>query len=171
MGGRNGSAIDILIAQAHACHARTDRAGATAALRRAVVLAEPEGYVRTFVGYGPPMASLLKLTAKESNASSYVRRLLAAAVAAGTGAGTGAGVAAQPLIEPLSDREREVLRLLESDLDGPDIARELTVSVATVRTHIQNIYAKLGVTNRRAAVLRAHELGLLSRTRERRPDR
>ena len=69
----------------------------------------------------------------------------------------------QPLIEPLSERELEVLRLLESDLDGPDIARELTVSLPTVRTHTRNIYAKLGVTNRRAAVRRAAELGLLSR--------
>jgi LuxR family maltose regulon positive regulatory protein len=73
------------------------------------------------------------------------------------------------LIEPLSERELEVLRLLESDLDGPDIARELTVSLPTVRSHTRNIYSKLGVTNRRAAVRRAAELGLLSRTRDRRP--
>jgi LuxR family maltose regulon positive regulatory protein len=73
------------------------------------------------------------------------------------------------LIEPLSERELEVLRLLESELDGPDIARELTVSVATVRTHSRNIYAKLGVNNRRAAVRRADELGLLSRAQDRRP--
>ena len=71
----------------------------------------------------------------------------------------------QPLIEPLSERELEVLRLLESDLDGPDIARELSVSLPTVRTHTRNIYAKLGVNSRRAAVRRAAELGLLSRTR------
>ena len=70
----------------------------------------------------------------------------------------------QPLIEPLSERELEVLRLLESDLDGPDIARELVVSLTTVRTHTRNIYAKLGVNSRRAAVRRAAELGLLSRT-------
>ena len=62
-----------------------------------------------------------------------------------------------------------MLRLLESDLDGPDIARELTVSLTTVRTHTRNIYAKLGVNSRRAAVRRAGELGLLSRTRDRRP--
>ena len=55
-----------------------------------------------------------------------------------------------------------MLRLLRSDLDGPDIARELTVSLATVRTHTRNIYAKLGVNSRRAAVRRATELGLLS---------
>jgi LuxR family maltose regulon positive regulatory protein len=65
--------------------------------------------------------------------------------------------------EPLSSRELDVLRYLGSDLDGPAIARELAVSLATVRTHTQHIYAKLGVNNRRAAVRRAHQLNLFSR--------
>ena len=56
-----------------------------------------------------------------------------------------------------------MLRLLATDLDGPEIARELVVSLNTVRTHTKNIYAKLGVNNRRAAVRRAAELDLLSR--------
>ena len=110
------------------------------------------------------MAALLKLAAKRPNASNYVRRLLAAVVTA-----EGQPPEQQPLIEPLSERELEVLRLLESDLDGPDMARELSVSLATVRTHTRNVYAKLGVNSRRAAVRRAAELGLLSRSRERRP--
>ena len=71
------------------------------------------------------------------------------------------------MIEPLSDRELDVLRLLGTDLDGPEIARELVVSVNTVRTHTKNIYAKLGVNNRRAAVRRGQELDLLLRTRGR----
>ena len=75
--------------------------------------------------------------------------------------------AGQGLVEPLSERELEVLRLLGSDLDGPDIARELTVSLNTLRTHTKNIYAKLGVISRRAAVRQAAELNLLSRTRDR----
>ena len=53
-----------------------------------------------------------------------------------------------------------MLRLLRSDLSGPDIARELTVSLNTMRTHTKNIYTKLGVNNRREAVRRAAELGL-----------
>ena len=60
-----------------------------------------------------------------------------------------------------------MLRLLSSDLDGPDIARELTVSLNTVRTHTRNIYAKLGVNSRRAAVRQAAKLNLLSRSRDR----
>ncbi|MFC7643252.1 LuxR C-terminal-related transcriptional regulator [Streptosporangium lutulentum] len=71
------------------------------------------------------------------------------------------------MIEPLSERELDVLRLLVTDLNGPGIARELMVSLNTVRTHTKNIYAKLGVNNRRAAVRRAVELDLTARTRDR----
>ena len=71
------------------------------------------------------------------------------------------------LVEPLSDRELDVLRLLATDLDGPDIARQLIVSVNTMRTHTKSIYAKLGVNSRREAVRRAEEQGLLARTRDR----
>jgi LuxR family maltose regulon positive regulatory protein len=71
----------------------------------------------------------------------------------------------QALIEPLSERELDVLRLLGTELNGPAIARELVVSLNTVRTHTRKIYAKLAVTSRRAAVRRAAELNLLPRTR------
>jgi LuxR family maltose regulon positive regulatory protein len=163
-GGRTGSVIEILVVQALARRARDDVPGALAALARAVALAEPEGYVRVVADEGPPMAALLKLAAQGRNASGYLRRLLAATVT--SAARTSAD---QPLIEPLSERELDVLRLLAGDLDGPDIARELTVSLATVRTHTRNIFAKLGVNNRRAAVRRAAELGLALRIRDGRP--
>jgi LuxR family maltose regulon positive regulatory protein len=67
----------------------------------------------------------------------------------------------RPLIEPLSERELDVLRLLNSELSGPEIARELVVALSTVRTHTKSIYRKLDVTNRRAAVKRAAELDLI----------
>ena len=163
-GERNGSVIEILVLLSLARQASHDVAGVLAALERAVALAEPEGYVRIIVDEGQPMVALLKLASTRHAASEYVGRLLAAA-----GTAEGPTPVRQPLIEQLSERELEVLRLLESDLDGPDIARELSVSLATVRTHTRNIYAKLGVNNRRAAVRRAAELGLLSRTRDRGP--
>ena len=163
-GGRTGSVIEILVVQALARRARNDAPGAQASLERAVALAEPEGYVRVVADEGQAMAALLRQAAQQRDASSYLRRLLAATVTPASRAPVD-----QRLIESLSERELEVLRLLESDLDGPDIARELTVSLATVRTHTGNIYAKLGVNNRRAAVRRAAELGLLSRARDRRP--
>ena len=111
-----------------------------------------------------PTKARPRLAAQRRNASPYLRRLLAATVTPAARAPVD-----QPLIEPLSERELDVLQLLGSELDGPEIARELTVSLATVRTHTRNIYAKLGVNNRRAAVGRAAELGLLSRTRDGRP--
>jgi LuxR family maltose regulon positive regulatory protein len=61
----------------------------------------------------------------------------------------------------MTDREAEVLRLLTTDLSGPEIARELNVSVNTLRTHVKNVYGKLGVNSRRTAVRRARDLGLL----------
>jgi LuxR family transcriptional regulator, maltose regulon positive regulatory protein len=167
-GQRTGSVIEILVLQALTHHARGDVPGALAALERALTLAEPEGYVRMFAGEGPPMASLLRRIAKQRTTWDYIRRLLNACSHAGRTTPVGQTTPArQRLVEPLSERELDVLRLLGSDLDGPDIARELTVSLNTLRTHTKNIYAKLGVNNRRAAVRQAAELNLLSRTRDR----
>jgi LuxR family maltose regulon positive regulatory protein len=154
-GGRTGSVIEILVLQALAHHARGNRPAALAALQRAVTLAEPEGYVRVFVDAGPPIASLLTAAAKQGIARSYVRRLLAAL------GKTDHNRLKQALIEPLSERELEVLRLLGTDLDGPDIARELVVSLNTIRTHTKHIYAKLGVNNRWAAVRQGKQLNIL----------
>ena len=67
----------------------------------------------------------------------------------------------QALVDQLSERELQVLRLLDSELTGPEIARKLFVSHNTVRTHTRHIFAKLQVTTRRAAVLRAQNLELL----------
>ena len=77
-GGRTGSVIEILVLQALAHQARGDIPAALASLRRALTLAEPEGYVRIFVDEGQPMASLLRAAAKHGIAPGYVRRLLAA---------------------------------------------------------------------------------------------
>jgi LuxR family maltose regulon positive regulatory protein len=65
------------------------------------------------------------------------------------------------ILEPLSERELEVLKLLGTELSGPEIADRLSVSLNTLRTHTKNIYSKLGVSSRRAALRRAEELGLL----------
>jgi LuxR family maltose regulon positive regulatory protein len=143
-GRRMGSVIEILVLQALAHQAQGDNTGARVPLERALTLAEPEGHVRIFVDEGKPMTELLKRVGK--NKSSFLEKQ---------------AVSSQPLIEPLSEHELEVLRLLKTELSGPEIARERSVSLSTVRTHTQHIYAKLGVNNRRAAVRRAVELGLL----------
>jgi len=151
-GGRTGSLIEILTLQALAARARGDLPAAVTTLQGALTLAEPEGYVRVFVDEGPRLTALLKAVPTHVG---YVRRLL---VAASTTSGPGTAPA---LVDPLSPRELDVLRLLSGDLDGPGIARELVVTLHTVRSHTKAVYAKLGVTSRRAAVRRARELGLL----------
>jgi ATP/maltotriose-dependent transcriptional regulator MalT len=147
-------------------------------VERAARLAEPEGYVRVFAEQGPPMVALLRLLTANYPAWTYAQRLLAAAaprvsVSRASAPPTSpapltsvraAGVpetVAGDVVDPLSERELQVLRLLATDLDGPDVARRLVVSVNTLRTHTRNIYAKLGVNSRRAAVRRARELNLL----------
>jgi LuxR family transcriptional regulator, maltose regulon positive regulatory protein len=166
-GNRTGSIIDVLVVRAKARQLQGDLPAAIASLCRALTLAEPEGYVRIFVDEGPSMAALLRTVEKQGDGGSYVRRILAAF----GGTMEGSAHTRQDLVDPLSARELDVLRLLGTDLDGPDIARELVVSLNTVRTHTKNIYAKLGVNNRRAAVRRADELDLMSRGRDRRSAR
>lgn len=157
-GGRAGSVVEILVARALAHQADGDRAAGCAALRRAVSMAEPERYVRLFADEGPALVPLLKGLPAGPDGG-YVRRLVGACLRTRQPVAEARG----PLLEPLSDRERDVLRLLATDLGGPQIAGQLHVSLNTLRTHSRNIFRKLDVTSRRAAVRRADDLGLLLR--------
>ncbi len=136
-----------------------------AALERALTMAEPEGYVRTFVDEGAPMAALLRRAAPRGVAApAYVSKLLDAldAEAPMRRGPTGpASPVAQPLEESLSERELEVLRLVAAGLSNRDIAQELVLATGTVKKHTNNIFTKLGVRNRTQAVAQARELGLL----------
>ncbi len=167
VGGRTGTAIEALALQALVRRAAGDLDAACDTLARAVELAQPEGQVRVFTEHGAPMHELLAELARRQPRTPYVEQLLPRFPHRGSrtaGSGPAAGVRPpQPLVDPLSSRELDVLRLLRSDLSGPDIARRLHVSLATVRTHTQHVYAKLGVNSRRAAVRRAHQLDLFPR--------
>jgi LuxR family maltose regulon positive regulatory protein len=158
-GSRSGSAIEILILQATVQHARGNTTAALAALDGALRRAEPEGHVRLFLHAGAGVTGLLRSLVTGQGTSVHAKKILAAADATYSPAAASSPARA-PLVDELSARELDVLRLLRSDLSGPDIARELVVSLNTVRTHTKNIYLKLGVSNRRAAVTRAAELGL-----------
>jgi LuxR family maltose regulon positive regulatory protein len=137
---------------------RSEQEAALAALACALALAEPEGYLRTFITAGPPMGQLLRQAIVRGISVPYATRLLAALQEEGERRG---GTVPTPAIDPLSRRELEVLRLLTTHLSSVEIARELTVSSNTVRTHIKNIYSKLGVHSRSEAVGKAEELKLL----------
>jgi LuxR family maltose regulon positive regulatory protein len=158
-GARAGSMIEILVLEALALQAQGDAVAALGSLERALTGSKPEGHVRVFMEEGQPMASLLREAARRGIAPAYIAEIFAAGASPGR-----PSPKKQGLIEPLSERELDVLRLLGSDLSGPDIARELMVSLNTLRTHTKNIYMKLGVNNRRAALRRAQELDLSSRT-------
>jgi LuxR family maltose regulon positive regulatory protein len=164
-GERAGRAIEILVVQALARQALGDIPAALIPLERALTLAEPEGYVRMFVDEGPPMAHLLREAAARGIRPDYTGTLLAACDAEHQGSAGAPPLPTSPMsqhrVDPLSQRELEVLRLLKSELSGPEIARELVVALSTVRTHTKSIYSKLNVTTRRAAVKRASELGLI----------
>jgi LuxR family maltose regulon positive regulatory protein len=139
-------------------------------LERALSLAEPEGYIRVFVDEGEPMRSLLaefQSTIKKrpqagSDESSF--RLLAYAnklLAAFSGPGPAVTPTSESLPESLSERELEILRLIQAGLTNQEIADQIVIAVSTVKWHINHLYAKLGVHTRTQALARAKELGLL----------
>lgn len=158
-GGRSGRVIEILVLQSLVSAATGDERAAARSLSRALTLAEPEGYVRVFLDEGAPMTALLQRLKRGDSAARYAGVLLAFGGDAVSPALT--AHSALDSLEALTERESQVLRLLGTDLSGPEIARELRVSLNTVRTHVRNVYGKLGANGRRAAVSRAKELGLL----------
>jgi LuxR family maltose regulon positive regulatory protein len=163
-GGRTGIVIEVLILQATAHHAIGNTSAAVVALDEALRRAEPEGHIRLFLHAGPDVTTLLRSVASREPASSHARRVLAAIDLAATPATAPSKNSHQGsrngLVDELSNRELDVLRLLRSDLSGPEIARELHVSMNTLRSHTKSIYTKLGATSRREAIRRAAEYGL-----------
>lgn len=167
--GRPGMLVEIHALQALAYQAQGDLDRAMDALECALSLAQPKGYVGIFAGEGEPMARLMREAAKRGVVVEYVGRLLAAfedskfRISDST---LSSDLKPEPLkpetlAESLSERELEVLRLLNTHLSSTEIAEPLCISVNTVRYHIKNIYGKLGVHSRSDAVQRARELGLL----------
>jgi LuxR family maltose regulon positive regulatory protein len=165
--GRMRSLIQILTLKARAFQLQGDSERALSALERALSLAEPEGYVRTFVDEGQPMAGLLSqiLTAQrkarravsQGIAPNYISQLLAAF---GTSAPP-ASPATQALVEPLTGRELDVLRLIAAGLSNQEIAQELVIALSTVKSHINHIYGKLDAKSRTQAAAKAQALDLL----------
>ena len=169
--GRNTSAIAILAIQAVIDQALGNRTLALERLEHALTLAKPEGFIRTFVDEGEPMYLLLldyqtriKETTSDgvdgssSSLLTYVDKLLAAF------SPRPSGERSEPtsVTEPLSERELDILRLIATGRSNQEIAEVLVVAVSTVKTHINNLYGKLGTNRRTEAIAIARDLGLLS---------
>ena len=162
--GRMGSAIEILSLRALALQKGGDPSEALATLQQALILAEPEGYIRIFVDEGGPMATLLskvlsvlrKGPRDERHCAllDYARRLLATFESPHP--------STEPsLVAPLTAREREVLGLIAFGLSNQEIATRLFVEVSTVKSYANSIFRKLGVQSRTQAVAEARMLRLI----------
>ena len=175
---RRGSALDILLVQALAHEAQGNRPQALAALKSALSLAEPEGYISIFVDEGEPMRMLIadfRYSIEKQMSSSahaqlgYTGKLLAAfappvnkqSTTPALAAGASVNNPKSEMVEPLSERELEVLRLVARGLSNREISERLFLAVNTVKGHNQKIFDKLQVQSRTEAVARARELGLL----------
>jgi LuxR family maltose regulon positive regulatory protein len=150
--------IEMRVLLALALEAQGETEQALRSLELALSLAEAESYIRVFLDEGKPMESLLREAESRGVESEYIAELLAAYEHDGI---PGEPASETTLIEPLSERELEILRLLKTELSGPEIASELTIALSTVRTHTKSIYGKLNVNKRRAAVNRAEELDII----------
>jgi LuxR family transcriptional regulator, maltose regulon positive regulatory protein len=163
--GRTGSLIETGALRALALAAAGDEAGAVTALAGALALACPQGYVRVFADGGPPMAVLLgRLVAAQrtGQAAAEVPLGYLARIQRAFGPGQPArDPVSGGIVDPLTSRELEVLKMLAAGRSNQAIARELVVTLDTIKKHVGHVLGKLGAANRTEAVARARELSLI----------
>lgn len=168
---RGGSVIEILALKSLVHKAQGQATHSMKCLERALILGEPEGYVRTFVDEGEPMHQLLVdyqsmikkrmiVGAKSEPFAllTYTSKLLAAF-------SQSTPIKTQwhgSILEPLSERELEILRLIATGRSNQEIAEILVIAVSTVKSHINHLYGKLGTSRRTQAITIARNFGLLS---------
>jgi LuxR family maltose regulon positive regulatory protein len=160
--GRMARVIELNLLNALALEALGDHSSAADALGLALDLAEPEGYVRLFLEAGPSAHRLLEEARPQvaSSRRAYIDRLLAT-FAPPDVPSPALPAEKSPNPDPVTERERDVLRLLAAGYSNQEIAAQLVLTLNTVKKHTSNLYAKLGVTSRTQAIARARELGLL----------
>ena len=167
---RTGSLIEAGVLRALALAASGEESAAVTALAGALNLACPQGYVRVFTDEGPPMAALLgRLVAAQRAEPADCRvpldclaRLQRAFDAGHRGPDHGRAATGPGIVEPLTSRELEVLEMLAAGQSNQSIARQLVISLDTVKKHVTHILGKLGAVNRTEAVSRARHLGLIA---------
>ena len=151
--------IETLALQALLEQTLGDLSAAQGALNRALRLAQPGGFIRLFVDFGPGMAQLISQLSVDQDLHTYVSQLQSAFSGAQQ---TVNSISREKHPEPLTNRELEILALLAERKTNKEIALQLRISPGTVRQHSHNLYQKLEVNNRREAVTRAQDFGILS---------
>jgi ATP/maltotriose-dependent transcriptional regulator MalT len=163
--------IKVLALQAWAYDLQGREAEALNALERALALGRPGGFLRTFADLSPLAKLLQQLRRRrktrqevDNKLDAYVQGILAAMSPLPAQSASREELMQQERLEPLTERELQILRLLEKDLTNKEIANELVVTPGTVKVHTTNVYRKLSVNNRRSAVTLSKALGLLTAT-------
>jgi LuxR family maltose regulon positive regulatory protein len=158
----DGELIRLLPLQAVALDALGDRRSARSALREALALGAPGGYIWRWLDAGPELEPLLRDLREDGDASQVSQSYLASLLDAFSATyGQSIQPQAGELLDPLTPRELEILRLICNGYSNPEIAGELVVTVNTIKKHTSNIYGKLGVRSRTQAIARARQLNLL----------
>ncbi len=188
--GRMGRVVACLVLEAAAYESAHLTSSALQALEQALMLAEPEGWVRTFLLGAAPVQRLLKLLYMTRKgrpqaepfkfSARYLETLLVAfqreegmrnlvagygrtAPSLPVGRLKARLVPLAPLVEPLSEREQEILRFVEQGASNQEIAHRLAIALSTVKRHLSNIYGKLGVRSRTQALALVQSLHLLAK--------
>jgi LuxR family maltose regulon positive regulatory protein len=156
---RFDSVLKIDIAHACALQALGEEEEALSILKKAVVFARPEGYVRPFVDHAPHLYDPLRelMGREEGPLRRYAKTLLKACSIPRPGSSTKARVQVND-VETLTPREVEILRMITAGMTNKEIAEKTFVSINTIKTHIRHIFGKLGVTDRDEAIRKSGEL-------------
>lgn len=160
--GQRRKQVELLILQALAAHGASQAERAQELMRRALDTAMPQAYIRVFADEGEPMQALLLRMQDGSLRGAkreYVQNLLEACGSDAPSEGPQAGA---PSLSALTRREIKILKQLQSSLSNRELADALFITEGTLKWHLKNIYSKLGVTSRVAAISLGREAGLLS---------
>jgi LuxR family maltose regulon positive regulatory protein len=151
--------IKVEVLQALAYQLNGELENAVSSMEKAVRLAEPAGFMQVFLEEGQPVASILRLVLARATAPKYVAALLGAFD--NSRLSSAAHFGNNLSFEPLSEREREVLRLIADGASNREIAEALVVSLGTVKKHLNNIFLKLDAHSRTQVIATARKHNLL----------